>query len=84
MNSRYFNQANGYRYSMANCLYEAMIEKILEVCECKPYFFTGAINLHLPQCRRLGLTCMAYYMDNFGNDQRGMTMAKDIWVKQIE
>ena len=28
----------GFKYSMKNCLYESVLEKIVENCTCKPVF----------------------------------------------
>ena len=28
----------GFQYNMKNCLYESVLQKIVEECECKPVF----------------------------------------------
>ena len=34
----YLKWSNGFRYSNKNCLYEAVIEKIISECDCLPSF----------------------------------------------
>ena len=82
---RYLRQDDGYRYSMANCLYEALVERILENCDCIPFFVTVDIGSNSTMCRgRLNLYCMQRFTRNFGNDRMefegqriDMTMATD-------
>ena len=47
----YLTNENGYRYSIDNCLYEAVLGKVLEECKCIPFFVTVKINVSLPKCR---------------------------------
>ena len=37
----YLKWSDGYRYSNKNCLYEAVIEKIINECGCLPSFAMG-------------------------------------------
>lgn len=37
----YLKWGDGYRYSNKNCLYEAVIEKIIAECDCLPSFAMG-------------------------------------------
>ncbi len=30
--------SSGYTYSMKNCLYESVLDKIIGICKCKPTF----------------------------------------------
>jgi len=44
---------DGYRYSMTNCLYSSLLEKIYLSCSCIPNFFIPYINdtIDKPPCR---------------------------------
>jgi len=44
--------ANGYRYSFTNCIYEALLYKIIDNCKCTPeYFAWVSEDIDYPLCR---------------------------------
>ena len=76
---KHMDYADGFRYSMKNCLYESVFEVIIEECNCIPAFANFEVNVHLPICRGHDLKCALYWMDNFGNpnvDHYDLTSAK--------
>ena len=50
---KYLQHEDGYRYSIDNCFYEAVLGKVIDHCECVPFFVTVEIGTHLPKCRYL-------------------------------
>jgi hypothetical protein len=50
---KYLNWTEGYRYSMKNCMYAAVLEKVFSNCSCIPDYYGSANNLlaNLPPCR---------------------------------
>ena len=44
---RYMNYVDGFRYSMQNCLYESVLDKIVKNCTCKPVFIDKYFKLKL-------------------------------------
>ena len=36
----------GFKYSMKNCLYESVLEKIVENCKCKPVFVNFKLKVN--------------------------------------
>lgn len=67
---KYMNYAEGFRYSMANCLYEAVLEAILEDCKCLPNFANFKIenDTNIIVCLGEKLTCARKWLENIGND----------------
>ena len=55
-----------YRYSINNCLFEASYEKILEECQCTPFFHTLGINKCPRICNGASLLCMNRILDQIG------------------
>jgi len=52
INLKYLPLSMGYRYSPKNCLYAALVEKILINCSCIPdYFWLGPEFTHVLPCR---------------------------------
>ena len=79
--SRFSNisQSNGYKYDMANCLYAATVEEILDNCSCKPFFLNWQAkstrvenSASLPFCTGPGLLCMKNKMNMWGDENRKM------------
>ena len=66
---KYMNWAEGFRYSMQNCLYESVLEHIIEHCKCIPSFanFKLITEPMLTVCQGKDLTCAREWMNNFGN-----------------
>ena len=67
---KYMKWADGYRYSMQNCLYESVLEHIIDHCSCIPAFaanFELNIKPRPSVCCGKDLTCAKKWMDNFGN-----------------
>ena len=48
---KYMQRADGYRYSIDNCFYEAVLDKVIDNCMCVPFFITVDIGITLPKCR---------------------------------
>ena len=48
---KHLKKEQGYRYSIDNCLYEVVLQKVIQNCECVPFFVTVAIGVSLPKCR---------------------------------
>ncbi len=46
-----FNWDDGFRYSMTNCLYAALFEKIIQNCSCVPNYFSDFNENNLTKCR---------------------------------
>ena len=55
---------------MQNCLYEAVLQKILQNCGCKPKFvsFTLENKTDVTICSGQKLSCANRYMDEMGNE----------------
>ena len=75
----YISQSNGYKYDMANCLYAATVEEILDNCSCKPFFLNWQAkstrvenSASLPFCTGPGLLCMKNKMNMWGDENRKM------------
>ena len=47
----------GYRYSLANCLYSSTVEAVIESCHCVPHLYLNTSH-HLPVCEETSLLCM--------------------------
>ena len=55
-----------YRYDISNCLFEATYEKVLEICECTPYFHWAGVVKHRQFCRGKSLVCMNNIFSRIG------------------
>jgi hypothetical protein len=71
---KYLRSDAGFRYSMQNCLYESVLQHIIENCKCAPYFLNFRIkkglNLNkLSVCQGQSLTCSTTLLKNFGSEQ---------------
>ncbi len=60
--------SEGFRYSNKNCLYEAVIESILDDCGCLPSFAQGRRLSHINICQGRGLECAMKWVKLMGND----------------
>ena len=59
----------GFRYSMQNCLYESVLNAIIEIYNCKPSFVNFDLaGMTLKTCRNNELYGAREIMDNIGND----------------
>ena len=56
-----------YRYSLQNCLFAATYDKILEECECIPYFHTAAWAEYPRICAGERLFCMNNVLRDIGS-----------------
>ena len=66
---QYLKYGYGFHYSMQNCLYEAVLQKILQNCDCKPKFVNFKLE-NIPDvtiCSGQKLICANRYMDEIGN-----------------
>ena len=48
----------GYRYSLANCLYSSAVASIREQCDCVPHRLSNTSAGRLPLCEETSLLCM--------------------------
>ena len=67
---KYMNWAEGFRYSMQNCLYESVLEHTIDHCKCIPSLVNFKLNITKPTltlCQGKDLTCAKEWMNNFGN-----------------
>lgn len=55
-----------YRYGISNCLFEATYEKVLEICQCTPYFHWAGMKKYRRFCRGPALVCMNQVFDRIG------------------
>ena len=75
---KYFRRSKGYKYSMQNCLYESVLERILEDCTCIPNFMSVTLDgIDYSVCRGKLLDCALEKMQNMGNEEQNLTMAMD-------
>ena len=44
---RYLRRTYGFRYDMNNCLYEAVMERIVKNCSCVPHFANFKVGIRL-------------------------------------
>ena len=70
-------QSTGFSYSMANCLYASMINRIETHCNCSPFFAkmsnTEAGKVEEKEtCEGPGLVCMENTMLNWGDPALGL------------
>ena len=63
----YINTNFIYRYSLQNCLFAATYDKILEECECIPYFHTAAWAKYPRICAGERLFCMNNVLRDIGS-----------------
>lgn len=72
---------DGYRYSIKNCLYEGVLQKIISECYCLPSFVE--LNVHnLPICIGEKLGCAFRWMDFLGSSKDpDLTHAKSAFNK---
>ena len=55
-----------YRYDISNCLFEATYEKVLEICQCTPYFHWAGLREYRNFCRGSSLICMNEVFSRIG------------------
>ena len=50
---KYLKREDGFRYSLQNCFYSSLIEKVFLNCSCSPDFFTYVVDEapEFPPCR---------------------------------
>ena len=53
-----------FRYDINNCLFQAAYEKILQECQCTPYFHWGTDGMNF--CRGKSLKCMNKILSRIG------------------
>jgi hypothetical protein len=68
---------DGYRYSMNNCLYSSLLEKIFNNCSCVPAFIAPLITLTVdkPPCR--------YFKFNSNRDITGFVNFFTITIQRL-
>ena len=54
------------RYDISNCLFEATYEKVLEICQCTPYFHWAGVRKHRQFCRGPSLVCQNEIFSKIG------------------
>jgi hypothetical protein len=62
------SHSQGYRYSIRNCLYEAVIENILSHCSCRPSYPEIFSNGSIPFCQGSSLNCALAWLNAMGED----------------
>ena len=55
-----------FHYDISNCLFEATYEKVLEICNCTPYFHWGGVRKQPAFCRGKSLLCMNDILSKIG------------------
>ena len=71
---KYFRRSKGYKYSMQNCLYESVLESILDQCSCIPNFMSFKLeNITYSVCRGTDLDCALDKIQNMGNEKLNLT-----------
>jgi hypothetical protein len=63
------NLEQGYRYSIRNCLYESVLEKIMSSCKCLPSYPEIFFYQPLPFCRGENLTCAISWLNLMGDGE---------------
>ena len=82
---RYMNYVDGFRYSMQNCLYESILQVIIDDCDCIPAFANFELNVQLPICRGRRINCALKWMDNFGNPDPIPDQDFDLtWIETLD
>ena len=61
-----FWTAFSFRYDISNCLFEATYEKVLEECNCTPYFHWAGLKEYQNFCRGSSLICMNEIFSRLG------------------
>jgi hypothetical protein len=63
---------DGYRYSMNNCLYSSLLEKMFENCSCIPSFFAPSPDniIDLPMCRYIAELNLKKLFETFHSSLR--------------
>ena len=69
-----YNYFLGYRYSIRNCLYEAVIENIISNCKCLPSYPELYYYESMPFCRAENLTCAIRWLNSMGDDDHDPDM----------
>ena len=64
---KYMQYEQGFRYSMQNCLYESVLEAILDIYNCTPSFVNFELDRDYKTCRNNELWGARELMDNLGN-----------------
>ena len=59
---------DGFRYSNKNCLYEAVIQKIITNCACLPSFALGRKPGNIKVCQGRDLNCALEWVKLMGNE----------------
>jgi hypothetical protein len=80
LNLRY---SDGYRYSHINCLYQAVIEKIIQNCSCLPSFAKGRAKEKIGLCHGRELACALKWVNLMGNEV-GPDLTKTCSTKNVE
>ena len=79
---KYLKPDYGFHYSMSNCLYNSLYQKIIEECKCifhLDYKFVKSQNPNLERC--LGskqLHCANKLLNKMGNEQEDMKKSLDV------
>ncbi|XP_046446200.1 pickpocket protein 28-like isoform X3 [Daphnia pulex] len=74
---------SGLIYTRSSCLFECRTEKILEECQCLPYFIK--VNVSVPSCRLQSYPCVvkfyvrSVFMASIANNCRCPATCKDQW-----
>ena len=70
LTDRDLSQSQGYVYTMSNCLYASLIQRIVEECDCRPTFaVTGSVSEGpgARWCEGSELACLERMMTHWGD-----------------
>ena len=78
---KYLVPQDGFRYSMDNCFYEALLQRIVEDCQCVHYLDYKIVTKSHPKlnvCKKEKLYCANNLMSDLGNESLEMNFASDV------
>ena len=67
----------GYRYSLANCLYSSAVEAVIERCGCLPHLLHLETSQQVPVCEETSLLCMTQVLRWEGQGRLCKTACED-------
>ena len=74
--------SDGYRYSHTNCLYQAVIEKIMKNCSCRPSFTKHREGTDIGLCRGKQLNCALWWLSMMGNENNpGLNFSNNFYAR---
>ena len=80
-------QSEGYVYTMSNCLYASLIQRIVEECGCRPTFaVTGSVShgAGARWCEGSELACLERMMTHWGDVGQGLDRVVNTVTGRVE